>query len=358
MSRYILRRILQSIPTFFGITVLSYLLMLGAPGGPVAALTFDPHITPQQREAYAARLGVNDPFPVQYLRWLAGDDWMRWDTNGDGVADHSFLISLDADGDGVAEEPGTRLGILRGDFGNSFFQKRPVLDIVLGRIPATLELGAMALMLSALLGVPIGILAAVGRGGRFDNFTRVMAVLFNAIPPFWLGLILILLFGSVLGVLPMGNRCAATLSGGCPPIYQRLNYLILPTLVLAAAPIASYSRFMRTSMLETVNKDYMRTAHAKGLSGRTVWFRHGARNALIPLATFLGPAIAGLLGGAAVVETIFSWPGLGLLAVRAVIQQDYPIVMATVIIAALGTLIGLLLTDILYAAIDPRIRFY
>ncbi len=356
MTRYILRRVIQSIPTFFGITILSYLLMLGAPGGPVAALTFDPKITPQQREAYAARLGVNDPFPVQYLRWLLGDDWMRWDTNGDGIADRSVLIPLDADGDGNAEEPGTRLGILRGDFGNSFFQRRPVLDIVLDRLPATFELGAMALMLSIVLGIPIGILAAIRRGRFFDSATRVMAVLFNAIPAFWLGLILILVFGSALGLLPMGNRCGVSLTGGCPPIYQRLNYLLLPTLVLAAAPIASYSRFMRASMLETVSKDYIRTAQAKGLSARAVWFRHGARNALIPLATLLGPAIAGLLGGAAVVETIFSWPGLGLLAVRAVVQQDYPIVMATVILTGMATLLGLLLTDVLYAYIDPRIR--
>lgn len=357
MTRYLLRRLLQAIPTFFGITLLSYLLMVGAPGGPVAALTFNPKITPQEREAYAARLGVNDPFPIQYLRWLLGDDWMRWDTNGDGVADHSFLLPLDADGDGKAEDPGTRLGILRGDFGNSFFQRRPVLDLVLDRLPATFELGASALVLSLFMGLVIGILAAIDRGGRFDNITRVLAVLFNAIPAFWLGLILILIFGSSLGVLPMGNRCAVTLTGGCPPIYQRLNYLLLPTLVLAAAPIASYSRFMRTSMLETISKDYIRTAQAKGLSSRAVWFRHGARNALIPLATLLGPAVAGLLSGAAVVETIFSWPGIGLMAVRAVVQQDYPIVMTTVILTAFATLVGLLLTDILYGYIDPRIRF-
>ncbi len=357
MTRYILRRLLQAIPTFFGITVLSYMLMLGAPGGPVAALTFNPKITPQERDAYAARLGVNDPFPIQYLRWLMGDDWMRWDTNGDGVADHSFLLPLDADGDGIPEPPGTRQGILRGDFGDSFFQHRPVIDIVMDRLPATLELGATALTLSLVIGMVVGILAAINRGGRFDNATRVLAVIFNAIPAFWLGLILILIFGSTLGILPMGNRCGVTLAGGCPPIYQRLNYLLLPALVLAAAPIASYSRFMRTSMLETISKDYIRTAQAKGLSARAVWFRHGARNALIPLATLLGPAIAGLLSGAAVVETIFSWPGIGLLAVRAVIQQDYPIVMTTVILTALATMLGLLLTDILYGYIDPRIRF-
>ncbi|HVU13172.1 MAG TPA: ABC transporter permease [Phototrophicaceae bacterium] len=356
MSKYLLRRLLQAIPTFFGITLLSYALMLGAPGGPVTALTFNPNITPQEREELAARLGVDDPFPVQYVRWLLGDDWMRWDSNGDGLADHSFLLALDGP-DGNPLPPGTQLGILRGDFGDSFFQHQPVFNIVMGRIPATLELGAMALLLSIIVGMPIGILAAIGRGRAFDNVTRVLAVLINAIPAFWLGLILILIFGAWLDILPMGSRCAVTLTGTCPPIYQRLNYLILPTIVLAAAPIASYSRFMRASMLETISKDYIRTAQAKGLSRREVWFRHGARNALIPLATFLGPAIAGLLGGAAVVETIFSWPGLGLLAVRAVVQQDYPIVMATVIIAGAGTLIGLLITDVLYAVIDPRIRF-
>ncbi len=357
MSKFILRRLIQAIPTFFGITILSYALMLGAPGGPVAALTFNPRMTPQERDAFAARLGVNDPLPVQYLRWLIGDDWMRWDTNGDGIADHSFLLPLDADGDGVPEPPGQRLGILRGDFGISFFQPRPVLNIIVERIPATFELGISALIISIIIGVPVGILAAIGRGGSFDNITRVLAVLFNAVPGFWLGLIVILFFGATLHVLPMGSQCATTLTGVCPPIYKRLNYLILPALVLAAGPIASYSRFMRASMLETISKDYIRTAQAKGLSSRVVWFKHGARNALLPLATFLGLAIAGILGGAPVIETIFSWPGLGRLTVSAVVQQDYPIVMATVIITAATTLFGLILTDILYAYIDPRIRF-
>ena len=356
MTRYILRRVIQSIPTFFGITILSYLLMLGAPGGPVAALTFDPKITPQQREAYAARLGVNDPFPVQYLRWLLGDDWMRWDTNGDGIADRSVLIPLDADGDGNAEEPGTRLGILRGDFGNSFFQRRPVLDIVLDRLPATFELGAMALMLSIVLGIPIGILAAIRRGRFFDSATRVMAVLFNAIPAFWLGLILILVFGSALGLLPMGNRCGVSLTGGCPPIYQRLNYLLLPTLVLAAAPIASYSRFMRASMLETVSKDYIRTAQAKGLSARAVWFRHGARNALIPVVTVVALRLGFAFGGTVVVETVFSYPGLGRLIFEAVAGRDYPVMQATFLVFTVAVLLSNLLADYLYPLLDPRAR--
>lgn len=357
MLKYTLRRLLQAIPTFFGITVISYLLMTAAPGGPVAALTQDPKISPAQRQILAARLGVNDPWPVQYLRWLLGDTWMRWDSDGDGIADRSFLIPLDADGDGNPEAPGDRLGILRGDFGRSFFYRRPVTDLLGERIAATLELGISALLAGLVIGVPIGIYAAVRKGGVFDNVTRVMAVIFNAIPIFWLGLILLLIFGSQLHWLPMGGRCPTTLTGGCPPIYQRLEYLILPTFALATGAIAVYSRYMRASMLDVMNQDYMRTALAKGLSGRSVWFKHGARNALIPLATFLGPAITGLLSGAVITETIFSWPGLGRLGVGAVTSQDYPVVMAVVIIGAIATIFGYILSDILYGIIDPRIRF-
>ncbi len=357
MIKYTLRRLIQAIPTFFGITIFSYLLMAAAPGGPVAALTFDPKITPQQRERVAARLGVNDPLPLQYVRWLLGDDWMRWDSDGDGVADRAFLIPLDADGDGEPEPPGQNRGVLRGDFGRSFFYRRPVIDLLGERVAATLELGAAALMFGLVLGVPIGILAAVRKGRWFDNLTRVLAVVFNAVPIFWLGLILILIFGSTLGVLPMGGRCPPALSGGCPPIYGRIEYLILPTFVLATGTIAIYSRYMRASMLDVMSQDYMRTALSKGLTGRAVWFKHGARNALIPLATFLGPQVTGLLSGAAITETIFSWPGLGRFAVQAVTSQDYPIVMTVVIVSAVATMFGYILSDILYAVIDPRIRF-
>jgi peptide/nickel transport system permease protein len=182
-------------------------------------------------------------------------------------------------------------------------------------------------------------------------------VVFNAIPIFWLGLILLLIFGSWLGVLPMGGRTPTTLTGGIPPIWDRWQFLVLPTFILATGTIAIYSRYMRASMLDVMSQDYMRTALSKGLSSRNVWFKHGARNALIPLATFLGPQITGLLSGAAITETIFSWPGLGRFAVQAVIAQDFPIVMTVVIVGAAATIFGYILSDILYAVIDPRIRF-
>lgn len=358
MTKFVIRRILQAIPTLFGISILVYAIMLASPGGPVAALTFAPDITPQERAALAARLGVNDPWYVQYLRWLLGDDWMRFDSDGDGIADTAYLIPLDADGDGEPELPGNRRGIVRGDFGRSFFHgQRHSVDVIVERLPATFELGAASIAVGLTIGIPIGVLAAVNRGGLFDNFTRITSVIFNALPVFWLGLILLLFFGGTgLGLLPMGNRCGLVLVGGCPPFYERLEYLILPTFVIAAGFLAVYSRFMRASVLDVSTQDYIRTARAKGLSGRMVWFRHGLRNALIPIATLLGPTLTSVLGGAVVTESIFSWPGVGRLVVSSLTQRDYPIVMAIVMFAAVTTILGYLLSDILYALIDPRIR--
>lgn len=356
MTHYIIRRLIQSIPIFFGITLLSYLMVWASPGDPVSRLFFGPNIRPDAKERLAAQLGINDPVYVQYLRWLLGDDWMRWDSDGDGIADKSFILALDVNGDGEAEAPGTNYGILRGDFGQSFLKRQPALGLIADRLPATLELGIVALGLSLIIGVPVGILSAVFRGKLFDNVTRVLAVIFNAVPGFWLGLILILLFGSSLGLLPMGGRCQVTLTGECPPLQERAQYLILPAFVLAATNIATFSRFMRTSMLEVLAKDYIRTARAKGLPENRVWFGHAARNALIPLATLIGASIPVVIGGAVVTETIFSWPGIGRAAVDAVIEQDYPVIMTVVIFASFSTITGFLVSDILYALIDPRIR--
>jgi peptide/nickel transport system permease protein len=197
----------------------------------------------------------------------------------------------------------------------------------------------------------------VKRGSIFDNLTRVMAVVFDAIPAFWLGLILILVFASDLKLLPLSGRCKTTLDETCPPIYERLNYLILPVFVLSTAAIAGYSRFTRASMLDIIGQDFIRTARSKGLSDRAVWFKHAARNALMPIATFLGPSLTGLLGGAVITETIFSYPGLGRALTQAAVQRDYPVVMAATIYAAIATILGYLLSDILYAVIDPRVRF-
>lgn len=356
MTRYVARRLIQAIPTFFGITILSYALMLATPGGPIQAMFFGSAASPEQIQQRAAELGVNDPFILQYVRWLLGDDWLRWDSTGDGIADHAFLIGLDVDGDGEPEPPGENRGILRGDFGRSFFHRRAAVDVLIERLPATIELGVAAFSVGLIFGVSLGIIAAVNHGGWADQTTRIGAVIVNALPNFWLGLLLLLLFGSTLQVLPLGNRCKTTLSDTCGPISERLEYLVLPTIVLASGTVAGYSRYARASMLDVVNQDFIRTARAKGLSYRTVWVRHGMRNALIPIATFLGPSITFLLSGAAVVETVFSWPGVGRLAVNSVTQRDYPVVMVVVIYSAVATILGYLLSDILYALLDPRIR--
>lgn len=356
MIKYIIRRLVQAVPTFLGITIISYFLVWASPGSVVDRLLFGPEVRPEQREQLAAELGISDPFPVQYLRWLLGDDWMRWDSDGDGIADQAVIIELDVNGDGEPEPPGKSRGILRGDFGQSFRNRKPAAQLIIERLPATLELGVSALVLSLVVGLPVGIVSAVRRGRLIDDLSRVMAVIFNAIPAFWLGLILILLFGSTLGILPMGSRCKTTLTGVCPPLYARLEFLILPMFVLAATNIAIFSRFMRSSMLEVLGQDFVQTAKAKGLSSRVVYARHAMRNALIPIATLIGPTITGLWAGSVVIERIFSWPGVGQAAIDAIVQQDYPVIMTVVMFTSIGTIIGFLISDILYALIDPRIR--
>lgn len=356
MIHFITRRLLQAIPTFFGITIISYLIIVAAPGDPVSILSFDPRVSMEERAQRAARLGVNDSVLVQYLRWLLGDDWMRWDTNGDGVSDSAVIIPLDADGDGEPEPPGERRGILRGDFGRSFRYNQNPLILIGERLPATIELNIATLLISVPLGIGVGILAAIWRGGVFDSSSRVLAVIGDSVPSFLMAFALIMIFGPpTLGLLPMGGQCAPV-RGGCPPVYLRLEYLILPTIALALGGIAGWSRYMRAAMLETISSDYVRTAKSKGLSSRAVWFRHSARNALIPMATFLGPTFVSILGGATIIETIFAWPGVGRLLTQSITSQDYPLIMASVVIGSVLTIVGYLISDILYVVFDPRIR--
>ncbi|MYE26530.1 MAG: ABC transporter permease [Chloroflexi bacterium] len=374
MLKHVIRRLLQAIPTFFGVTILSYILFSLTPGGPVEILAFNNRLKPREREELKYILGANDPLPVQYLRWLLGDDWMRWDSDDDGEADSAvFFIDLyapelgdkgkplvdEASGEAKlrALPPGSQRGILRGDFGNSFYYKRPALDVLSERLPATIELGLTALLVGVTLGVSIGIIAAANHRGAFDQASRIGAVIVNSVPDFGLGIFMILIFGVQLGILPLAGRCKTTIDDSCPPLPERLNYLIMPTIVLAAGPVAGYSRFMRASMLDVVSQDYIRSARSKGLQERNIWLRHGMRNALIPVATFLGPSITFLLSGAAVIETVFAWPGVGRLVVQAPGRRDFPIVMLVVVYASIANIVGYLLSDLLYALIDPRIRY-
>jgi len=333
-----IRRLLQAIPTFFGITLLTFFIVYSAPGDPVLQQTFDPNVTETTREEMRHAMGLDQPIYVQYLNWIIGNDWM-----GD-------------------TDLRPRKGILRGDFGYSLIEKRPVLDMVRERVPATLVLTFTGVLIGYLVGLPIGVYAAVKQGGGFDNLTRIMAVLFNAVPGFWLSLVAILIFAVKfrewgLPAIPSGGMYTLTSTGVRTfNLGDRLIHLLPPALVLSTGTIAGISRLMRTQVLEVIRQDYIRTARAKGLSDRVVNFTHALRNALIPLATVLGPTITGLLGGAVITEPIWSWPGMGRLFVNANFQRDYPVIMAGFVIGALGVLVGNLISDILYGIVDPRVR--
>jgi peptide/nickel transport system permease protein len=334
----VIRRLLQAIPTFIGITLITFMIVYSAPGDPVLQQTFNPRISGATREELRLKLGMDQPLTLQYLTWLIGNDWQN---NPDVLP---------------------RRGILRGDFGTSLIEHRPVIEMIGDRLWATLLLTGTATLIGYLLGIPLGIYAAVKQGGMFDNLSRVLAVIFNAVPGFWLGLIVILLFAVKfrewgLPAIPSGGMYTLTAGGENKlNLWDRLIHLLPPALVLATGPIAVVSRLMRTQVLEVIRQDYIRTSRAKGLQERTVYFRHALRNALIPVATILGPTLTGLIGGAVIIETIWSWPGLGRLFVNSNFQRDYPVILAGFVIGAVGVILGNLMSDIMYGIIDPRVR--
>ncbi len=312
---------------------------------------FNPDIAHEDMERIRRIKGMDQSPPIQYLYWLIGNDWVNIDADGDGKGD-----MIDMDGDGVAETKfmGDRKGILRGDLGESIQLRRPVWQLIMSRVPATLQLTLTTLIIGYLIGIPIGVYSAVKHNGWFDQTSRIFAVVGNAVPGFWLALILVLIFSIQLDWLPTGRM--HTPGANPNDLWDRIQHLIMPVTVLALGTIAGLSRIMRTETLEVLGQDYIRTARAKGLSSPQVWWGHAVRNALIPVATFLGPAIGGLLSGAVITETVFSWPGMGRLVFGAVGQRDYPLIMGSVVIGSVLYILGLLLSDILYAWVDPRIR--
>ena len=339
MIKYFQRRLLQAIPTFFGVTILSFMIILSAPGDPVAMITFSPTTDPETVKAVRRQLGLDQPPLLQYLYWLVGNDW----------------TFVDYDGDGVGERPGNRHGLLRGDLGESIKQRRPVMDLISQRVPATLRLGVAALVLGYLIGVTLGVLAAVFHRTWVDQTIRILSVIGNAVPAFWLGLLLIIIFGVQLDLLPISGMSDITKRGKFD-LGDALSHMILPVSVLSLNTVAFISRFTRTQILEVLQQDYVRTAHAKGLQTRVIWFRHALRNGLLPVATFLGPSIGTLLAGAVIIEQVFQWPGMGKLIIDAVFSRDYPLVMGSVVIASVMFIVGVLLSDIMYVILDPRIR--
>lgn len=341
MNRYILRRTLQGIPTFFGVTIIAFLLMVSAPGDPVSLITFGPRSNDEMADQLRRQLGLDQPALLQYVYWLVGNDWAL----------------MDLDGDGEGETYGERRGILRGDLGQSIRAREQVGVLIMQRVPATLLLTFSALIVGYGLGILLGVIAAMYHRRWPDQIIRIISVVGNAVPGFWLGLLLIIVFSVNLDLLPMSGMRSISNRSDTLDVVETLRHMLLPVSVLSLNTIAFVSRFTRTEILEVLEQDYVRTAHAKGLPGRKVWRRHALRNALVPVATFIGPSLGTLLAGAVIIEQVFSWPGMGQLVVNAVLNRDYPVVMGSVVIASLMFIIGVLLSDILYGLLDPRIRF-
>lgn len=339
MFHYISRRLLQAIPTVFGITLITYLIMLAAPGDPLTLLTFDPSTTAEDTQILRRQLGLDKPPLTQYVYWLIGNNWTQ----------------IDVDGDGTGDIQGTRRGLLRGDLGQSIQQRRPVWDLLIERLPVTLQLTGSALVVGYAIGVLFGVLAAMFHGSLIDQFIRVLSVIGIAVPSFWLGLLLLLVFSVELQWLPLGG--SRSIGGGSGGLVDSLRHMILPVTVLSFGTISTVSRFIRAEILEVKEQDYIRTAYGKGLPTRLVVTRHVMRNALIPVATLLGAALGSLLAGAVVIEQVFSWPGMGRLLVNAVIQRDFPLVMGSVVINSVLYIVAVLVSDALYGVLDPRVRY-
>ncbi len=303
MTAYLLRRLSYSLIAFWGVLTIVFTL-LHLTGDPAALLAGDlatPDILQQIRHSY----GLDQPLPVQYVQFLGQ--------------------------------------IVRGNFGYSYRQSLPVLELIGGHIGPTIELAVSALVVTVLIGVPLGVIAGANRGSPVDT-TAMLASLFGlSIPSFWLGLMLIIVFGVLLGWLPVSG-------------YGGLNHLIMPAVVLGGFEAAQLSRLTRTGLLEVLAQDYVRTARAKGLAPRLVLIKHALRNAALPVLTIVGLGFGRMLGGAVVVETIFAWPGMGRLGVQAVLARDFPVVLGTVVIGAAIFLVVNFFVDMSYGWIDPRLR--
>ncbi len=345
MAVYITRRLFQAAIMMFLLSILFFALVNMAPGGPLAGYGQSRRISQDKLVLLKKQLGLDKPLPVQYLVWLTGNDWMKIDSNGDGIPDSA----------------GTRFGILRGDFGFSFRTRQPVLYEILVRLPNTIYLMTVTLLVALGIAIPIGVVSAIKQYSLFDVAVTTFAFAGQALPDFWLGLILILIFyvwlkNPVTGdpLLPVGGIYTI----GAPfSIMDRISHLVLPVMAGSLGWLAWYSRFLRSSMLDVINQDYLRTARAKGLTQNRVMFKHALRNALIPLVTILALDLPFIMGGAVFIEMLFAWPGMGLLYYQAALQRDYPVLMAVLIIVGITIILSNLIADVFYAYLDPRIRY-
>ncbi len=313
MLAFLLRRLFHSLTVIVVVCTATFLLVHLAPGGP--AVLADPRLSHEERAAIEEHLGLNRPLPVQYARWISG--------------------------------------LARGDLGNSFMYDVPNLTAIAERLPQTAVLAGSALTISILLAIPLGILAAARPGGRVDRFVTGTTFVAMAIPTFWLAIAAVFVFAIALPWFPAGG---ATTAGGTGNFLDRLWHLVMPTMVLAAVTTAELLRYMRSSALSAYRQPFVRVARAKGLRDRTIALRHVLRTALIPVVTALGMQLPRLVGGAAITETVFSWPGLGRLGVQAALGRDYSLIMAITLFVSAAVVLTNIMIDLAYLWIDPRIR--
>lgn len=316
MTRYLVRRVIQSLPLLLGITFASFVLMKLTPGGPLAAYMESADFSRADAARIRAQLGLDDPAPVQYLRWLGN--------------------------------------IGRGDWGNSLVTHEPVMARIRERLPATLLLMSIVFVLMLCIAIPLGVLCAARQGSHVDYLVSALAFVGQAMPPFWFGLLAILLFSVQLGWLPTSG---AMTIGSEFDLVDRLKHLVLPVGVLACVFAGAYTRYVRASMLEVIHQDFIRTARAKGLREQWVIMRHALKNAAQPLVTLLAIDLPELFTGAVVIETIFAWPGMGRLYLESLVRLDYPVLMAILTISAVLIILSNLVADVVYAYLDPRIRY-
>jgi ABC-type dipeptide/oligopeptide/nickel transport system permease component len=369
MTKFIIRRFIGLIPLFFGAVVISFLLMRAAPGGPQQALAGIKSITEEQRDAWLRRWCLQgEVTPVNIVIEFGG-----W--TGVLNCDNEGLEAFISEQGGLNFLPtflgGGDNGLLHGDLGLSIKAGRPVTEVILERIPATLILTSTALVLWVSIAILIGTYAAVHRYSLFDQLMTFFAYVFYSLPTFWLGLMLIFFFGVTLGLVPTGgiittrdwppfNTPQYWEAFGEEPLAAVVDigrHLILPVFTLVAVNIAADSRFVRAAMLESLGQDYVRTAKAKGLGERSVVGKHAFRNAMLPVVTNVALELPFLVSGAIVTETIFTWPGLGRLFIDSVGARDYFVLMGLLLVSTIFILLANLLADVLYGIVDPRIRY-
>jgi peptide/nickel transport system permease protein len=343
MTRYIIRRILQSIPLLLIVSLILFLL-LNSIGDPLAMMGGRNPTRPDDRARLARQLGLDQPVTTQYLYWLIGNDWTMIDLSGDGIPD----------------TPGTRKGVLRGDFGTSIVTRgKPVTEIIWERIPNTLLLMIPAQITILVLGLIIGIFSALRQYSWIDNAITTLSFIGFSMPIFLIALLSIYLFAVLfqrwgLPSLPANGMFDPQVGKTAG---QVAKHMILPLISIAFIDVAAYSRYVRSAMLEVMSQDYIRTAKAKGLKRYAVIFVHALRNAFLPIVTLVGLELPFLLAGAVVTERIFAWPGMGRLFLDHLQRADGPVVMGIVIMLAVFVVFSQILTDIAYAALDPRIRY-